>query len=215
MIAALRYEQPMLASLIAYTIAAALLTITPGADTLLVVRHAGGRGKRAGFAAAAGVCLGTLVWGAIVAVGVAALIVASPLLFTTLKWAGAAYLVWLGMTLLLPRPDKAKTDTPPHPPQSGSAFTSGLLTNLLNPKVGVFYLAFLPQFIPPGVPQAPFILLLAAIHSMLGMMWFGILIAGVDKAAGRLRDSRASDILAKVTGILFVGFGARLLLSSR
>jgi len=205
----------MLASLIAYTIAAALLTITPGADTLLVVRYAGGRGGRAGLGAAAGVCLGTLVWGVIVAVGVAALIVASPLLFTLLKWAGAAYLVWLGMTLLLPKPDRPGADTSPSPLKAGSPFASGLLTNLLNPKVGVFYLAFLPQFIPPGVPQAPFILLLAAIHSTLGLIWFAILIAGVDRAATRLRNSRASDILARFTGILFVGFGARLLFSSR
>ena len=204
----------MLASLIAYTIAAALLTVTPGADTLLVVRFAGGSGARAGVAAAAGVCLGTLIWGAIVSVGVAALIVASPLLFTALKWAGALYLVWLGMTLLLPKPDRIGADRAP-PAKSGSPFASGLLTNLLNPKVGVFYLAFLPQFIPSGVAQAPFILLLAAIHSTLGLIWFAILIAGVDRAAARLRQSRASDILAKLTGILFVGFGARLLLSSR
>ena len=205
----------MLASLIAYTIAAALLTVTPGADTLLVVRFAGGRGARAGFAAAAGICLGTLIWGAIVAVGVAALIVASPLLFTALKWAGALYLVWLGMTLLLPKPERTSADESSPPAKSGSPFASGFLTNLLNPKVGVFYLAFLPQFIPAGVPQAPFILLLAAIHSTLGLIWFAILIAGVDRAAARLRQSRASDILAKLTGILFVGFGARLLLSSR
>ena len=205
----------MLASLIAYTVAAALLTITPGADTLLVVRYAGSRGRRAGFSAAAGVCLGTLIWGAIVAVGVAALIVASPVLFTLLKWAGAAYLVWLGMTLLLPKVDQPTAGAAPVQPRTGSPFASGLLTNLLNPKVGVFYLAFLPQFIPPGVPQAAFILLLAAIHSTLGLIWFAILIAGVDRAATRLRQSRVSDILAKVTGILFVGFGARLLLSSR
>lgn len=206
----------MLASLIAYTIAAALLTVTPGADTLLVVRYAGGRGARAGFAAAAGICLGTLVWGAIVAVGVAALIVANPLLFNLLKWAGAAYLVWLGLTMLLPKnrdsPQLANADSPPF---SGSPFASGLLTNLLNPKVGVFYLAFLPQFIPDGVPQVPFILLLAAIHSLLGILWFALIIAGVNRAADRLRQSRANDILAKLTGILFVGFGARLLLSDR
>ena len=205
----------MLANLIAYTIAAALLTITPGADTLLVIRHAAGRGKQAGFAAAAGVCLGTLMWGAVVAVGVAALIVASPFFFTLLKWAGAAYLVWLGMTLLLPMPDGREPPSKLTPLRPGNAFASGLLTNLLNPKVGVFYLAFLPQFIPPGVQQAPFILLLASIHSLLGLIWFAILIAGVGRAAASLRHSPASAILAKLTGILFVGFGARLLFSSR
>ena len=93
----------MLASLLAFTLAAALLTITPGADTLLVVRFAAGRGRAAGLAAAAGVLSGVLVWGAIVAVGVAALIVASAMLFRSLQWAGAAYLIWLGVQLLLPK----------------------------------------------------------------------------------------------------------------
>ncbi|HET7710082.1 MAG TPA: LysE family translocator [Sphingomicrobium sp.] len=205
----------MFATLLAYTVAALLLTVTPGADTLLVVRYAGGRGVRAGFAAAAGVCLGTLVWGAIVAIGVAALIVANPFLFELLKWAGAAYLVWLGMTLLLLRPDHAKAADGGTAGRLDHPFASGLLTNLLNPKVGLFYVAFLPQFIPPGVPQGPFILLLAAIHSLLGLIWFALIIAGADRAAGRLRHSRASSILARLTGILFVGFGARLLLDSR
>jgi threonine/homoserine/homoserine lactone efflux protein len=204
----------MLASLIAYTVAAALLTITPGADTLLVVRHAGGRGARAGFAAAFGVVAGTMVWGAVVALGVAALIVANPLLYEVLKWAGAFYLVWLGMQLLLPTPVPREGEPAP-PSLLQSPFANGLLTNLLNPKVGVFYLAFLPQFIPPGVAQGPFILLLAAIHGCLGLIWFAFLIAGIDRAAPAMRSPKLASLLSKVTGILFVGFGARLLLSSR
>ena len=198
-------------SLLAYIVAATLLTITPGADTLLVVRYAG-RGKAAGFAAALGVCAGTLVWGAVVALGIAALIVANPLLYDLLKWAGAAYLVWLGIQLLVAKPSTARASSPA---SAGSPFASGLLTNLLNPKVGVFYLAFLPQFIPAGVAQGPFILLLAAIHGLLGLIWFAFLIAGVDRAAPSLRSARVTGLLSKLTGILFVGMGARLLLSSR
>jgi threonine/homoserine/homoserine lactone efflux protein len=204
----------MFASLIAYIVAAALLTITPGADTLLVVRYAGGRGASAGFAAGAGIIAGTMVWGAIVALGVAALIVANPLLYVLLKWGGALYLVWLGMQLLLPKPDTA-IDAPVAASRLGSPFASGLLTNLLNPKVGVFYLAFLPQFIPPGVAKGPFILLLAAIHGFLGLVWFAVLIVGIGQAATKLRSPRVTNTLSKVTGILFVGFGARLLLSNR
>ena len=202
----------MIASLLAFTLAAALLTITPGADTLLVVRFAAGRGRAAGLAAAAGILSGVLVWGAIVAAGVAALIVASPTLFRALQWAGAAYLIWLGLQLLLP-----KRGTALHQPAagSGSPFLSGLLTNLLNPKVGVFYLAFLPPFIPPGAPHAPFIFLLASIHAFLGLLWFLLLIGGVGEAASRLSGSRLSGWLARLTGLLFVGFGARLLLSNR
>ena len=201
----------MLASLLAFTMAAALLTVTPGADTLLVLRFAAGRGRSAGIAAAAGILTGVLIWGAIVAIGVAALIVASPWLFRAIQWAGAAYLIWLGIQLLRP----ARTPAQPSSPQPGSPFLSGLLTNLLNPKVGVFYLAFLPPFIPAGVPNGPFIFLLAAIHALLGLLWFLILIAGVGRAATRFTGGALSNIFAKATGVLFVGFGARLLVSSR
>ena len=206
----------MLASLLAYTVTAALLTITPGADTLLVLRYAGGHGAKAGFAAGLGVLAGVLVWGLVVAVGVAALIVASPLAFDVLKYAGAAYLVWLGMQLLLPiRKDGAAGKVADRPSFSFSPFASGLLTNLLNPKVGLFYLAFLPQFVPGGMPQGPFIMLLAGIHALLGLLWFMLLIAGIDRTAPRLRSPRLAGLLSKLTGIVFVGFGARLLLSSR
>ena len=133
-------------------------------------------------------------------------------MFRTLQWAGAAYLIWLGLQLLLPR--KAPTQSQPEP-RAASPFLSGLLTNLLNPKVGVFYLAFLPPFIPAGVPQGPFIFLLAAIHALLGLIWFLLLIGGIGQAADKLAGSRLSNWLAKLTGILFVGFGARLLLTSR
>jgi threonine/homoserine/homoserine lactone efflux protein len=202
----------MIASLLAFTLAAALLTITPGADTLLVVRFAAGRGRAAGFAAAAGILSGVLVWGAIVAVGVAALILASPMLFRTLQWAGALYLIWLGLQLLLP--SRTRDQSAPKG-SSASPFLSGLLTNLLNPKVGVFYLAFLPPFIPPGVPHGPYIFLLAAIHAFLGLLWFLVLIGGIGHATTRLSGGRLAAWLAKITGLLFVGFGARLLLSSR
>jgi threonine/homoserine/homoserine lactone efflux protein len=202
----------MLANLVAFTLAAALLTLTPGADTLLVVRFAAGRGRAAGLAAAGGILTGVLAWGAIVAIGVAALIVASPWLFSAIQLAGAAYLIWLGLQLLLPKAQPAPTTSAP---DSASPFLAGLLTNLLNPKVGVFYLAFLPPFIPPGVPKGPFIFLLAAIHALLGLLWFLVLIVAVGRASERFADSRLSTVLARLTGLLFVGFGARLVLSSR
>jgi threonine/homoserine/homoserine lactone efflux protein len=134
------------------------------------------------------------------------------MLFRALQWAGSAYLIWLGLQLLLP---KHKSSAAQPSAGTGSPFLSGLLTNLLNPKVGVFYLAFLPPFIPPGAPHGPFIFLLASIHAFLGLLWFLLLIGGVGQAAARLSGSHLSEWLAKLTGLLFVGFGARLLLSSR
>src|SRR5271168_221709 len=135
-------------SLLAFVAAASLVTITPGLDTALVLRAAAADGRRAGAWAAAGVGAGCLTWGAAVALGLTALLAASTAAYVALRWAGAAYLLYLGVRLLLAPRSAMQIDTAPtagaHP------FRRGLLTNLLNPKVGVFYVSFLPQFIPSG-----------------------------------------------------------------
>ena len=98
-----------------------------------------------------------------------------------LKWAGAAYLAWLGVGLIL-KPRIAVRPGGAPAPRRGNWWLRGLLTNLLNPKVGVFYVSFLPQFVPAHVAAAPFIFLLAVIHAVLGLLWFAALIAGDDAA---------------------------------
>ena len=143
-------------ALIAFVFAAGILTITPGLDTAIVLRSSALEGRRAGIAAAAGITFGLMVWGTASAIGLTALLAASSLAYTALKWIGAAYLIILGLAMLLKRkgaaaPDAETTDV------HGAArwFRRGLLTNLLNPKVGVFYVAFLPQFMPAGVSAGP------------------------------------------------------------
>jgi threonine/homoserine/homoserine lactone efflux protein len=169
----------VLVPLLAFTAAAALLTITPGADTAMVLRTSTADGPRAGAAAASGICLGLLVWGVGAAFGLTALLAASALAFTALKWLGAAYLVYLGVRLLLrPRSTMAPGGGVATGRAGGlGAFRRGLLTNLLNPKVGVFYISFLPQFIPHGVNVAAFSLLLAGVHVMLSLIWLCLLVA--------------------------------------
>ena len=148
----------VLQALVAFSLAAGLLTITPGLDTALVLRTAAVEGPRRAAMAGAGICLGTLVWGGAVAIGLGALLATSALAFTALKWAGAAYLVWLGARLILKPRDRFDVEAAGVPAGAGpwAWFRRGLLTNLLNPKVGVFYVSFLPQFVPQGVPAAPF-----------------------------------------------------------
>src|SRR5687767_1909404 len=133
---------PLEQSLIAFTVAAALLTVTPGLDTALVLRTAAAEGPRRATLATLGIATGCLIWGALVALGLGALLAASQLAFTVLKWVGAAYLVWLGIGMIL-KP-RQTFDAGQAQPSAGS-FRRGLLTNLLNPKVGVFYVSFLPQ----------------------------------------------------------------------
>lgn len=205
-------------ALIAFSFAAFLLTITPGLDTALVLRTAAAEGPNPAWLAALGVCLGTLAWGAAVGLGLGALLAASTLAYEILKWAGAAYLVWLGLNLIL-RP-RQQFDLQPAEalgaPAHGSAWLwRGALNNLLNPKAGVFYVSFLPQFTPQGVPVAPWMVFLAFLHCLMGLIWFAGIIAATRPAAAALRRATVVRWLDRLTGGAFLAFGLRLALERR
>jgi threonine/homoserine/homoserine lactone efflux protein len=203
-------------ALAAYVVAAALLTLTPGLDTALILRTAAVEGPKRATLAAVGIVSGCLVWGAAVALGLGALLAASHLAFTALKWAGAAYLVWLGVNLIAkPRSGFDLAAGAPSPDGDFAWMRRGLLTNLLNPKIGVFYISFLPQFLPAGVQPAPFIFLLAAIHGGLGLAWFACMIAATRPIAGALKKAGVVRWLDRLTGGVFLGFGLRLALDRR
>ncbi len=193
-------------SLAAFALAAGLLTITPGVDTALVLRASAAQGPRAGAAAALGVCGGLFVWGAGAAVGLNALLAASTGAYHALKWAGAAYLCFLGLRLLL----RPRAGLVFEGGDDGAALRRGFLTNVLNPKVGVFYATFLPQFIPMGANVAAFSLLLAAIHAALTLLWFSALIALTVPFGRWLRAPRVVRALDRLTGCVFLGFGLKL-----
>jgi threonine/homoserine/homoserine lactone efflux protein len=203
----------LVAALLAFVAAASLLTITPGLDTALVLRTAALEGPKRAALAALGVVCGCLAWGAAVALGLGALLAASSLAYTVLKWAGAAYLAWLGIGLLL-RP-RDRFDLTAAPAAKGGWWRRGLLTNLLNPKVGVFYVSFLPQFVPANAPAAPFIFLLATIHAILGLIWFAALIAATTPARRWLERRAVVRWLDRAAGAVFIGFGLRLALDRR
>ena len=201
-------------SLAAFVAAASLLTIAPGLDTALVLRTAATRGARSAALAGLGIATGCFGWAVLVALGLGALLAASQLAYTVLRWIGAAYLVWTGYKMLQ---NPRRSFLPPATAggDHGVAFTTGLLTNLLNPKVGVFYVSFLPQFVPEGVAVAPYILLLGAIHAALGLVWFASLILATRPLAGWLRRPRVVQTCDRLTGGMFVAFGVGLVLQSR
>jgi threonine/homoserine/homoserine lactone efflux protein len=206
----------VLQALLAFSVAAALLTITPGLDTALVLRTAAVEGPKRAALAALGICTGCFVWGAVVALGLGVLLEASALAFNVLKWAGAAYLVWLGFGLILKPRNRFELSAPEGP--SGDDFAwmrRGFLTNLLNPKVGVFYVSFLPQFLPPGAPAAPFTFLLVTLHVVMSLFWFAALIAATRPIAGALQRAAVVRWLDRLTGGVFLAFGLRLALERR
>ena len=202
------------ASLAAYLAAASLLTITPGLDTALVLRMVTtGRPRRA-LLAGLGIATGCFVWAALVALGLGALLAASKLAYAVLRWIGAAYLLWVGYRMLR-HPRRTFLAPTPSDENHRAAFVTGALTNLLNPKVGVFYVSFLPQFVPAGVSVGPYILLLGGIHALLGVIWFTCLIIATRPISTFLRRPAVVQACDRLTGGVFVAFGLGLALESR
>jgi len=205
-------------SLLLYAIAAGLLTITPGLDTALVLRTSASEGPRPAAFAATGIGLGCLAWGAAAATGLTALLAAAPLAFQLLKWAGTAYLVWLGIKLILTKNDGLDLGSAnvTAPGRAGAGWVQrGFLTNLLNPKVGVFYVSFLPQFVPAGVSPGPYMLMLAGLHVLFGLVWATALISATLPLSKALRRPTVARTIDRITGCVLIGFGAKLALSRR
>jgi threonine/homoserine/homoserine lactone efflux protein len=200
-----------------FALVAALLTIIPGLDTTLILRSALTQTKKHAYATALGIASGTFVWGAAAAVGAAALLAASELAFTILKLVGAAYLVYLGAAMIVAsfRGHARRTAGPAPTGSLGAAFGRGALTNLLNPKVGVFYIALIPQFIPEGVAPLAMGILLALVHVVESIVWFTAIIFATRFARRWLSSPRVSAWIDRVTGGILVGFGALLAFESR
>ncbi|MFF6883598.1 LysE family translocator [Streptomyces sp. NPDC012421] len=201
-----------------FALVVGLLTLTPGLDTALILRTAAlGRRTRA-WGVVLGIQTGTLIWGALTSLGVTALLTASHLAYEILRWAGAAYLLWMAGRMIAAtfRRDGAATGAEV---EVGGADTlsggwrQGTLTNLLNPKVGVFYVAVLPQFIPAEAPHFAMGLALTSVHVLLGMVWSTVLIASATALGTWLRGARARRVLDRVTGTVIGAFAVRLAVS--
>lgn len=200
-------------SLLAFTLAATLLTVTPGLDTALILRTATVEGSRQAAKAALGINAGCLLWGAAVAFGLGAVLAVSEVAYTLLKYCGAAYLCWLGINLL--RAPRASFSGPDARQGGGNWFVRGLLGNALNPKVGIFYVSFLPQFIPAGSPLVGWTFGLVGIHIALGVLWAGALILATRPLGKALRRPAVVRWMDRATGAVFLLFAARLAFSKR
>ncbi|WNK59525.1 LysE family translocator [Pantoea agglomerans] len=206
----------MTTTLFSFLFAITILTLTPGFDTALVLRSAVAQGAKRASVTALGITLGCLVWGVAVGFGLGALLLASEMAYNLLKWLGAAWLLYLGLKLLL-KPRQTAIDSQQPALQQGylACFSRGLLGNLLNPKVGIFYVSFLPQFIPAGASVALWCSLMALAHMLLGLIWNAVLIGGSHYFAGHLRKPRVLKVMDRLTGCVFIGFAAKLALSRR
>lgn len=198
-----------------FALVAGLLTVTPGLDTALIVRTALLGRRRQALGVAAGIQFGTLVWGVLTSLGITAVLTASHLAYQILRWAGAGYLLWMGIRMI--RDSWRHTPEAPEPVTAPGGLWTGLrrgaLTNLLNPKVGVFYVALLPQFIPAGSPHLAFGVLLTCIHILLGITWSTTLITFSHAIRRWLSRPAARKVIDRVTGTVIAAFGVRLAVS--
>jgi threonine/homoserine/homoserine lactone efflux protein len=199
----------MLVAIATFAAAAVVVILFPGPDTLVVLRSVLRGGRSRGAATAFGILTGLAVWVGVAALGLAAVLRASEVAYNALRIAGAAYLVWLGIQSLRSVLRKA-----PEPELRGgivgTGYVAGLVTNLLNPKVGVFFVTFLPGFVPHGYPIGPTSLLLGAVFLLLTCGYFVLLLAFASRLVRWMSTPRIRRRLDALTGAVLVGFGARL-----
>jgi RhtB (resistance to homoserine/threonine) family protein len=202
------------ANLSAFLGVAALVIVTPGPDTALVTKNALFYGRRPALATAFGVNAGLLVWTVASALGVAAIVHASATAFTAMKLIGAAYLIWLGVQALRSAGRRISAGE-----QAGSSerrldaqrgFRQGLFSNLANPKIAVFFMSLLPQFIDAGHPVLLPFLLLGSLFVVLTLAWLCGYALMASKAGGLLTRPRVKSALDRVTGVVLIALGLRL-----
>ncbi|MFE2581890.1 LysE family translocator [Streptomyces sp. NPDC059378] len=203
-----------------FAVIVGLLTLTPGLDTALVLRTAALGHRRRAWGVVLGIQTGTLTWGVLTSLGVTALLTASQLAYAIVRWAGAAYLVWMGGRMIWstrrragvpegePTGEPQEADGAPDTLRGG--WRQGALTNLLNPKVGAFYVAVLPQFVPAGSSHLAMGVLLAGTHVVLGTLWSSVLVGCAHLLRDRLRRHSTRRLLDRVTGTVVGAFGIRL-----
>ena len=212
MIDALPGFVPSLATLAAFALAAAALTLTPGPDMTLFLGQTVANGRLAGFLSMAGASTGIVVHSLAAAIGLSALIAASPQAFEVLKWVGAAYLAWLALDVL--RHGSGLTgEGPPRSMSRRRAYLKGLMINLLNPKVILFFVTFLPQFVSPGDPHASGKLLFLGLFFLLVATPLTVpMILAAERISGFLRGSRrATRVFDWLFAGVMAGFALKLL----
>lgn len=199
-----------------FLVSCILLNITPGQDTMYIVGRSVAQGRKAGMFSVLGIMSGVLIHTLFAALGLSVILATSSLAFSIVKYAGAGYLIWIGVGFLRNGENVNNLEAVEKKHlKSWKIYRQGVLTNLLNPKVALFFLSFLPQFVNPeaGFIFTPFIAL-GMVFFTTGSIWCIILVYGSSWLTDRFRNSKAmGGMLKKLTGILFIGLGIKLVFS--
>jgi len=206
---------PDKAAFLTFLVAALLLNIAPGPDMLYVIGRSVGQGRKAGIISALGIFAGCWVHILAAALGIAAILRSSPLAFNLIRYAGAAYLVYLGIRMLVQRSNLAGRQLAPEPHKA--IFRQGVITNVLNPKVAIFFLAFLPQFINATRGNVIWPILLLGLIFNVGGTLVNLLVAYAGGSLGEIlrRNEHVARLQQWFTGLVFIALGARLAFQRR
>jgi RhtB (resistance to homoserine/threonine) family protein len=196
-----------------------LLIVMPGPDTAVVTKNALIGGRRSGIYCAVGVALGLTTWTVAAALGIAALLQASAIGFLVLKIAGAVYLVWIGIQMLRSRDlvtaaTSAGHGVAPHA-HGGKALRQGMISDLSNPKIAVFFTSFLPQFVHGDGPAFVALVLLGLVFALITFLWLAAYAVAVGQASGLMRRPAVRRTLDRLTGVVLIVFGVRLAFEDR
>lgn len=210
----LRYGRRVLTALLGFAAASTLIVLLPGPDTLVVVRNLLRGGRRRAAATVLGVLSGLVIWVAAASLGLSAVLRASHTGYDVLRYVGGAYLIYVGIQSLRARAALTGQgevhEMRRYGPLLGSGFFSGLATDLLNPKVGVFFVTFLPAFVPRGADVGATTLVLGAVFVVETLLYFIALIGVADRVVSWMADARTRHRLDRGAGLVFIGFGLRL-----
>jgi threonine/homoserine/homoserine lactone efflux protein len=194
----------VIAALVAFAFAAAVLILLPGPDSMLMLRAIAVSGRAGAVRTAAGIITGLSVWIASATVGIAPLLKASEVGYTVLRVVGAVYLLTLGIQALRARGSLQRGRL------LGTGYTAGVACNLFNPKVGVFFVTFLPGLVPHGANVATTSLMFGAIFLVESVIYFAIMILAVERLTGWLRDDTVRRRIERLSGCVLIAFGVRL-----
>lgn len=201
----------------AFVLACILLNLTPGNDTIFILTRSIGQGKKAGVVSALGIGTGNIVHTMLAAFGLSLIITQSIVLFTAIKYAGAVYLIYIGYKMITEKAPLQTDAIPTHAVDYTTIYRDGVITNVLNPKVALFFMAFLPQFIDPALKNTvlPF-LMLGATFTTTGTIWCLILATFAATIFSKLKANRtASGYINKICGMALVGLGIKVALTDR
>ena len=204
-----------------FVLAAILLNLTPGTDTMYIITRSVSHGSAAGFYSVLGIISGILVHTVFAALGLSIILINSPLAFTIVKYIGASYLCYLGIKMLMSKQPsllanhlpKSSPSVPANSIAHWQIYKQGVLTNVFNPKVALFFLAFFPQFIDPSYAHSALsFLILGLSFALTGFVWCSCLALLASKFSANLRKNPANEVLLnKISGVVFIGLGVKLL----